>query len=131
MITQDDLGWWPDLAPTLRWRSATTYAQAARHSDVVSGHADGMNRDDHVRADRVMRTFGGPQRFYGMTSTYLNDSDSCLMWWMIEADLTDTKLVNQATTDRLHSVQNALVTHFDILTRTEQSPASTTGSADV
>ena len=58
MITRDDLNWWLELAPTLDWTFAKTYAETAPHDYVVEGRTDGITHDDMVRAARVIHTFG-------------------------------------------------------------------------
>ena len=106
-IAQADLDWWLGLASALDWTFARTYAQAAPHSYVVLGRTPGMTQDDYVRAARVIHTFGRPAKFYGMTSIYLKSSDGQVKWWTMDSEVTETNLINQATTDRLYGVQNA------------------------
>jgi len=110
LITQSDLEWWLTLAPKLEWIFARTYAESAPHSYVVDGRTQGMSRSDFVRAARVIHTFGRPSKFYAMTSIYLTSPDGQLKWWTMDADVTETNLINQATTDRLYGVQNAPAT---------------------
>ena len=43
MITREDLNWWLELAPTLDWTFATTYAKTAPHEYVVDGRIEGMD----------------------------------------------------------------------------------------
>ena len=106
-IVQADLDWWVGLASALEWTFARTYAQTAPHSYVVLGRTAGMTKDDYVRAGRVIHTFGRPAKFYGMTSIYLTSPDGRLKWWTMDSEVTETNLINQATTDRLYGVQNA------------------------
>ena len=58
-IEQADLDWWLELAPTLEWTFARTYAESAPHSYVVLGRTERADRgrlrargagDPHVRA---------------------------------------------------------------------------------
>ena len=109
-ITRDDLNWWLSLAPTLAWSYARTYAETAPHHYIVLGRTEGLAKEDYVRAARVIHTFGSPQKFYGMTSIYLASADGRLKWWTMDRDVTETALINQATTDRLYGVQNAPAT---------------------
>jgi hypothetical protein len=116
LITQSDLEWWLTLAPKLEWIFARTYAESAPHSYVVDGRTQGMSRSDFVRAARVIHTFGRPSKFYAMTSIYLTSPDGQLKWWTMDADVTETNLINQATTDRLYGVQNAPATDSGVET---------------
>ena len=106
-IARADLDWWVRLASALDWTFAHTYAKAAPHSYVVLGRTAGMTQDDYVRAGRVIHTFGRPSKFYGMTSIYLTSPDGRVKWWTMDPEVTETKLINQSTTDRLYGVQNA------------------------
>ena len=106
-IAQADLDWWVGLAPALDWTFARTYAQTAPHSYVVLGRTVGMTKDDYVRAGRVIHTFGRPAKFFAMTSIYLTSPDGRVKWWTMDREVTETNLINQATTDRLYGVQNA------------------------
>ena len=117
MITRDDLHWWLRTAPRLEWIWAKTYALTAPHQYVVEGRTVGLTTDEYVRAGRVIHTFGRPAKFYGMTSIYLTSPDGRLKWWTMDRDVTDTNLINQATTDRLYGVQNAPITESDVTTK--------------
>jgi Methyltransferase domain len=117
MTSEDDLNWWLTLASTLEWTIARTYAETAPHSYVVLNRTAGMTREDYVRAAHVIHTFGQPAKFYTMTSIYLTSPDGRVKWWTMDRDLSDTGLINQATTERLYGVQNAPSTHSGILTR--------------
>ena len=107
MVTEGDLHWWLTLAGDVEWTFARTYAETAPHSYVVLNRTPGMSRDDFVRAAHVIHTFGQPAKFYSMTSIYLTSPDGRLKWWTMDKDLSDTSLINQATTERLYGVQNA------------------------
>ncbi|CUR58020.1 hypothetical protein NOCA2480060 [metagenome] len=72
--------------------------------------------EDYGRGGRVINTFGRPAKFYGMTSIYLTSPDGRLKWWTMDADVRDTGLINQATTERLYGVQNAPTTESGIET---------------
>ena len=108
MITQQDLDWWYEVAPTLVWTFAKTYADPAPHESVVFGrNGCPLSREDFVRAAKVIATFGQPAKFYSMTGLYLTSADGSLKWWTMDAQLDDTDLINQATTDRVYGVQDA------------------------
>lgn len=105
--TQADLDWWLALAPTLTWTFARTYADSAPHSYVVAGKTPNLTREDCVRAAAVIRTFGQPAKYYSMTNIYLNSADGSLKWWSMNKHVSETGLINQATTERVYGVQNA------------------------
>lgn len=107
MITRGDLNWWLELAPTLDWTFAKTYAKTAPHKYIVEGRTDAMEHDDYVRAARVIHTFGTPGRYYSLTKIYLVSPDGRHRWWTEDNRLTDTTLVNRATTERFYGIQNA------------------------
>ena len=117
MITQDDSNWWLETAVQQEWIWAKTYADTAPHSYIVEGRSPSLEHDDYVRAGRVIHTFGRPAKFYGMTSIYLASPDGRLKWWTMDADVRDTGLINQATTERLYGVQNAPTTESGIETQ--------------
>src|SRR5690349_2029028 len=110
MITRADLDWWFVTASRASWTWAKTYATTAPHEYVVMGRTEGLTGDDYIRAGRVIRTFGRPAKFYGMTNVYLTRPDGRRKWWTMDPDVTQTTLINQATTDRVYGVQNAPVT---------------------
>ncbi len=104
-----DLEWWLDLAPTLKWTWAVTYADSAPHWYVVEGKTPGMTRDDFVRAGRVIRSYGEPGRFYAMTNLYLFSGDRRLKMWAMWSDPPlddDATLINLARTDRTYGPQS-------------------------
>ena len=80
MITRDDLNWWLELAPTLDWTFARTYAKTAPHEYIVESRTPGMEHADYVRAARVIRTFGEPAKFYNYTNVYLTSPDGWKCW---------------------------------------------------
>jgi hypothetical protein len=114
---QADLDWWVGLAHALEWTFARTYAQTAPNSYVVLGRTAGMPKDDYARAGRVIHTFGMPAKFYGMTSIYLTSPDGRLKWWTMDLEVTETNLINQATSDRSYGVQNAPSTDSGVETQ--------------
>lgn len=110
MTTQDDLNWWLELAPTLDWAFAKTYAKTAPHHYVVQDRTPGVTHDDMVRAARVIHTFGSPGKYYSLTKIYLVSPDGKYRWWTEDYHFTDTTLVNRATTELFYGIQNALPT---------------------
>jgi hypothetical protein len=110
MTTHDDLRWWLDLAPTLQWTFAKTYAQSAPHWYVVEGRTPGLTHDDYVRAGRVIRTFGEPGKFWSYTNLYLFTQDRRLKFWCMWSspprDDDDPNLINLATADRTYGPQS-------------------------
>jgi hypothetical protein len=108
--TAEDLAWWLELAPTLRWTFAVTYADSAPHWYVVVGRTPGFALAEAVRAGRVIRTFGEPGKFYAMTNLYLpvpgrHPMKCWAMWGETPAD-DDATLINLATTDRTYGPQS-------------------------
>jgi SAM-dependent methyltransferase len=111
VITHEDRDWWWAAAPTLSWTFAKTYAETAPHEYVILGrNGCPLNRDDFVRASKVIATFGEPAKFYSMTGIYLTSADGLTKWWTMDADLKATDLINQAGTDRVYGAQDAPVT---------------------
>lgn len=104
-VDQADLQWWLDLAPRLEWIWATTYAESAPHDYIVLGRTLGLTRADFVRAGAVIRTFGQPGKFYATTNIYLNVGE--WKWWTMDPRVSDTDLINRATTERSYGRQDA------------------------
>ncbi len=128
MITRDDYNWWLKTASDVKWTWAKTYAETAPHDYVVKGRTNGLDHDDFVRAARVIHTFGQPGKYYGITNIYLEDPDTSVKWWTMDDVVTETTLINRATTDRLYGVQNAPVTVSGIAT--EYDAVATTYDTD-
>lgn len=106
MITRDDLDWWLELAPTLEWVFATTYAQSAPHEYVVNGRTEAMTPEDFVRAAQVIRTFGAPAKFYDSTNIYLHSPDGW-KWWGMSPDVTQSDIINRCRVEHVYGRQNA------------------------
>lgn len=109
--SRDDLAWWLELAPTLEWTWAKTYADSAPHWYVVHGRTPRLTMDDFVRAGRVIRAFGEPGKFYSSTNLYLFTEDRRLKFWAMWGDEpkdTDADLINLATTDRVYGAQDGV-----------------------
>lgn len=105
MVTQADLDWWAELAPTLSWQFASTMPDAP-HSYVVRGKT--LHDPDFLRAVRVIRTFGEPGKFYKRVNVYLTIGDK--KWWTMGDTLEGTIIINQATTDVVYGTQDAVST---------------------
>jgi hypothetical protein len=105
MVTQADLDWWTELAPSLAWRFASTMPDAP-HSYVVRGKT--LGEEDFLRAVRVIRTFGEPGKFYSRVNVYLTVGDK--KWWTMGAGLEETIIINQADTSITYGRQDAVHT---------------------
>lgn len=119
-ITRADLRWWLDLAPTLDWTFAKTYAQTAPHSYVVHGRTIGLDLRDYERAGRVIHTFGEPGKFWSYTNIYLRSEDRSVKWWTMDFDVRATDLINQASTDVEYGPQNAPRTYSGLETEWDE-----------
>ena len=114
-VSKADLRWWLDLAPTLTWTFAKTYAKSAPHwyVTVLGNKTPGLTLDDCLRAGRVIRTFGEPGKFYSYTNLYLYADSiqlgprSLKFWamWGDDPQETDADLINLATADRTYGPQ--------------------------
>lgn len=109
MTTQQDLDWWLELAPTLKWTFARSMPDSP-HSYVV--RAKTLNERDFMRAVRVIRTFGEPGKFYSMTNIYLTHEG--MKWWTMGDTLDGTVIINQATTEQTYGRQDAPRTHSKV-----------------
>lgn len=107
MATRADLNWWWELAPTLKWTWAKSYADSAPHWWILLGRTPGLDAADFRRIGEVIRTFGEPGKFYSYTNLYLYTRDRRLWFWCMwgspPGDQPD--LVNVATTDRKYGPQ--------------------------
>lgn len=106
-----DLDWWLDLAPTLKWTFARTYAETAPHWYVVQDRTPGLTHQDFVRAGRVIRTYGEPGKFWAYTNLYLLTRDRRLKFWCMWSTPpreADSILINLATTDRTYGPQTGV-----------------------
>ena len=72
MLQREELDWFLDLAPRLKWTFAKTMPDTP-HEYGVRGKT--LDEEDFVRAVRVIRTFGEPGKFYSMTNVYLVSPD--------------------------------------------------------
>lgn len=101
-VTQHDLDWWLDLAPTLTWTFAKTMPDAP-HSYVVRDKT--LHGDDFERAVAVIRTFGEPGKFYGRTNVYLTSNGT--KWWTMGAPIDETIIINSAPSSKVYGPQDA------------------------
>lgn len=108
--TREDLRWWLDRAPTLRWTWAKTYADFAPHWWVRGGRTPGFSAADSVRVGRIVRTFGEPGKFWRSTNLYLFTEDRARKFWCIfsspPGDGSDVRIVNLAHADKTYGPQN-------------------------
>ena len=108
MTPYSDRDWWLDLAPTLQWTWAKTYADTAPHWYVVEGRTPNITRADFLKAGRVIRDHGEPGKFYSMTNLYLFTRDRRLKMWCMWSPVPrddDATLINLAWTDRTYGPQ--------------------------
>jgi hypothetical protein len=109
--TRDDLAWWLDLAPRLKWTFASTMPDVP-HWYVQHPKTRGLTLADYQRVGRIVRTFGEPGRFYRTTNIYLWTPDRVRKFWLMWGDPVreeDARGVNLAFTDRTYGPQ----TDFD------------------
>lgn len=107
-VSRADLDWWWSLARTLRWRWAVTYADFAPHWYVLPGRTDGMDRDDFLKVNELVRRYGTPGKFYRYPNLYLiNPEGTHKIWCMWGDDPNDGKahLINLAHTGRTYGAQ--------------------------
>lgn len=110
--TRDDLRWWLDRAPELRWTWAKTYADFAPHWWVRGGRTPGFSTADSVRVGRIVRTFGEPGKFWKRTNLYLFTEDRSRKFWCEYGDPPKpekVRIVNLAMADKTYGPQ----TDFD------------------
>lgn len=108
--TEDELRWWLDYAPTLKWTWAKTYEDFAPHWYVAYPKTAGMTRDDFVRVGRIVRTFGEPGKFWKRTNLYLCTDDRVRKFWCMFGEVPKPPgVVNLAFSDKTYGPQ----TNFD------------------
>lgn len=110
MIVEQDLDWWLETAPSLNWRYARTMPQYP-HSYVVRDKT--FDDPDFLRAVKVIRTFGKPEKFNKCTRIYLTAPDGSAKWWTMGDTLEGTTIINQDTTGNVYGVQDAPTTESD------------------
>lgn len=103
-VRPEDLDWWLNLAPSLKWRFASSM-QDVPHDYIVRGKT--LAEEDHVRAFGVIRTFGTPGKFYDRTQVYLHDTERDWRWWPMTRHHWQTKILNRAVDGRMYGKQDA------------------------
>ncbi|GCD88761.1 hypothetical protein [Nocardioides sp. LS1] len=104
---REDLRWWWDLAPTLKWRFAKSMPDVP-HWYVRGGTTPGFTRDDSLRVARLVRTFGEPGKFYRATNLYLYTPDRVRKVWCMFGDPIredKVRIVNLAFADQVYGPQ--------------------------
>jgi hypothetical protein len=122
MTTSEDLEWWLELAPTLPWKYARTMPQYP-HSYVIRERE--LSAEDFDRANRVVRTFGEPAKFFKTTRIYLRHDDdeaTPIRWWTMSVDIDDCQTLNQSNDGKDYGEQNAPATQ-------PKSPSAYTAAA--
>lgn len=107
-VARADLDWWWSLARGLRWSWASTYADSAPHWYVVPGRVEGMDRDDFLKVNELIRTYGVPGKFYNYSNLYLINPEATHKVWCMFDDEPDpdfAHLINLARTDRMYGPQ--------------------------
>jgi hypothetical protein len=105
VIGREDLRWWWDLAPTLKWTWAKSYADSAPHWYVRGGTTPGFSREDSLRVARLVRTFGEPGKFHRATNLYLFTPDRVRKVWCMFGDPVKeekVRIVNLAFADKTY-----------------------------
>ena len=116
MITKADLDWWLDLEPQLDWQFATTYAATAPHEYVIADKTPGLTAVDAARAAHVIRTFGGPMKFFKETRIYLVTPMGWKHWDMQRQLIVDDSVtvINRGQISYAYGVQNAPCTAANV-----------------
>lgn len=109
-VDEQDLQWWLQLAPELKWRFASSM-QDVPHSYVVRDKS--LHDPDYLRAYGAIRTFGEPGKFYDRTNIYLHDVERDIRWWPMTIRHWRSKILNQASDGRMYGKQNAPSTASD------------------
>lgn len=103
-VRQTDLQDWFDLAPSLKWRFASSMTQFP-HSYVVRNKS--LDDERYRKAFGTVRTFGSPGKFYDRTSTYLTNPETNQRWWLMSRHDYDSIILNTATDGRMYGDQDA------------------------
>lgn len=103
-VVPQDLEDWFELAPTLRWRFASSMPTVP-HSYVVRGKS--LDEERYRKAFGAIRTFGTPGRFFDRTNLYLHDPDTNNRWWLMSRHEYLSKILNMATDGKMYGDQNA------------------------
>lgn len=114
-VTEEDLQWWFDIAPTLEWRWATTMAKFAPHWYIQRERTKLMTLEEYYIALRVIWTFGEPEKFHKRTNIRLVSPDGKYKWFTSDGPL-ENALINCAEADAAYGLQDAPSTHTDDFT---------------
>lgn len=96
-VSHADLLWWLELAPTLKWKWARTYAKTAPHWYLQReiGYCT-LTLEEYHRALSVIWTFGRLERFYRSANVYLHDEATGWKWWAMGRPDYGIALINMA-----------------------------------
>lgn len=111
----EDLRWWNDKWKTLEWTFAKTMKDMP-HWYIVKGRTEGITADEYERAERIVREYGIPQKFYNSTNIYLVDETGQWKWWVFANPGRGEVILNMAPADQYFGTQNALSTESGIRT---------------
>lgn len=95
---------WFELAPSLKWRFASTMREVP-HSYVVRHKT--LDNERYRKAFGAIRTFGTPGNFYSRTNLYLRDPNTGDRWWLMSRHEHLSKILNQATDGKMYGDQVA------------------------
>lgn len=112
-VVPEDLEDWFTLAPTLKWRFASSMPTVP-HSYVVKDKSLDVAR--YRKAFGAVRTFGTPGKFNERTNIYLHDPDTDVRWWLMSRHEHLSKILNMAEDGRMYGDQNAPTTENALFT---------------
>lgn len=108
------VSWWHDLAPTLTWRWATTYADTFPHSYVVKGRNVGSA--DYDRLFDLIWTQGEPHMFFRrinielhcpeLTMEYRGTTVTGFKFWPMSAERAVSRIINMAPLAQVYGDQS-------------------------
>ncbi len=105
LVEPEDLQWWLELDPTLKYRFAQTM-QTTPHSYVVRNKS--LGDEDYLRSFGVMQTFGIPGKFYSRTNIYLHSGDT--RWWNMANHHWESIILNRSDDGKEYGTQDAPLT---------------------
>lgn len=96
-IDDQDLDWWLETAPTLKWKYARTYAKSAPHWYIQREAAYcSLTLQEYHRALAVIWTFGRIGHFYRSANVYLVDESRDWKFWATGRPDYGVALINTA-----------------------------------
>lgn len=104
-----DLDWWWTKARTLKWNWARTFADRAPHWWIMPGRTPGMTDEDFLRANRLIRRYGVPGKYWSFCNLYLISPEGTHKVWAQFPDEPDPNLpllINLAHTDMTYGPQD-------------------------